>query len=142
MIATSHTLGFIARISHEVDPDSPDGAINYVTGPKTHMHEVAGHVIDKAPAIDWHALAPEIVLACVAILVLVIDLFLKKRTSWRSSNVAAIGLLAALIPVITLAIDGTNRSLFGGAFVVDNYALAFKAFFILKRATQFLLLSP
>lgn len=131
MIATSHTLGLIARISHEVDPDSPEGAINYVTGPKTHMHEVAGHVIDKAPAIDWHALAPEIVLACVAILVLVIDLFLKKRTSWRSSNVAAIGLLAALIPVITLAIDGTNRSLFGGAFVVDNYALAFKAFFII-----------
>ncbi len=85
----------------------------------------------SAPIIDWHALAPEITLACAAMLVLVVDLFLKKRSAWKSSNVAAIGLLAALIPVITLAIDGEDRSLFGGAFVVDNYALAFKAFFII-----------
>ncbi len=84
----------------------------------------------NAPAIDWHALAPEIVLASVAILVLIVDLFLKKNTSWMTSKIAAVGLLAALIPVITLAIDGTDRSLFGGAYVVDNYALAFKAFFI------------
>ena len=88
-------------------------------------------IADSAPLIDWHALAPEITLASVAIAVLIIDLFLKKSSSWRSSNVAAIGILAALIPVITLAIDGTNRSLFGGAFVIDNFALAFKAFFII-----------
>jgi len=88
-------------------------------------------IAEKAPLIDWHALAPEIMLASVAILILIIDLFLKKSSSWRSSNVAAIGILASLIPVITLAIDGTNRSLFGGAFVVDNFALAFKAFFII-----------
>lgn len=88
-------------------------------------------IADKAPLIDWHALAPEITLACVAILVLVFDLFLKKSSSWRTSKFAAIGILAALIPVITLAIDGTNRSLFGGAYVVDNFALAFKAFFII-----------
>lgn len=84
-----------------------------------------------APSLDWAALSPEIVLACSALLILIIDLFLKKRSSWRASNVAAIGLLAALIPVIVLALDGQNRSLFGGAFVVDNYALAFKAFFII-----------
>lgn len=92
------------------------------------MNQTISH---SAPIIDWHALAPEITLACVAMLVLIIDLFLKKRSAWRSSNVAAIGLLAALIPVITLAIDGQNRSLFGGAFVVDNYALAMKAFFLI-----------
>lgn len=84
-----------------------------------------------APAIDWHALAPEITLAVVAILVLIVDLFLSKRSAWKTSNVAAIGLLVSLIPVITLALDGSNRSLFSGAYVVDNYALAFKAFFII-----------
>ncbi len=87
-------------------------------------------IAQKAPLIDWHALAPEITLASVAILVLIFDLFLKKSSSWRSSNLAAIGILVAMIPVITLAIDGTNRSLFGGAYVVDNFALAFKAFFL------------
>lgn len=84
----------------------------------------------QAPIIDWHALAPEIVLSVSAILVLIVDLFLKKRSAWRASNVAAVGLLASLIPVITLAVDGNDRSLFGGAFIVDNYSLAFKAFFI------------
>ena len=39
-------------------------------------------------------------------------------------------MLAALIPVITLAADGTDRVLFGGAFVVDVYALAFEGFFL------------
>lgn len=87
-------------------------------------------VAQSAPIIDWAAIAPEIVLASFAILILVVDLFLKKTTSWKTSNLAAIGLLASLIPVVFLAVDGTNRSLFGGSFVVDNYALAFKAFFI------------
>ncbi|HMS24896.1 MAG TPA: NADH-quinone oxidoreductase subunit N [Acidimicrobiia bacterium] len=129
----SHAANVLGRVAHAVDPNSPDSAIHYVTGPQAEKHtrEVVAQLADKAPAIDWHALAPEITLACVALLVLIIDLFLKKRSSWRSSNVAAIGLLVSLIPVITLALDGQNRSLFGGAFVVDNYALAFKAFFII-----------
>ena len=39
-------------------------------------------------------------------------------------------MLGALIPVLTLAADGADRSMFGGAFVVDNYALVFKGFFL------------
>jgi NADH-quinone oxidoreductase subunit N len=38
--------------------------------------------------------------------------------------------LLALVPVLTLANDGTDRGLLGGAFVVDNYALALKGFFL------------
>ena len=32
--------------------------------------------------------------------------------------------------MITLAADGSDRSMFGGAFVVDNYALVFMGFFL------------
>jgi NADH-quinone oxidoreductase subunit N len=39
-------------------------------------------------------------------------------------------LLAALIPVLTLAVDGADRSLFGGTYVVDNFALVVKALFL------------
>ena len=39
-------------------------------------------------------------------------------------------MLVALIPIVTLAVDGADRSMFGGAYVVDNYALALKAFFL------------
>jgi NADH-quinone oxidoreductase subunit N len=82
------------------------------------------------PHVDFHALAPEIVLTVAILVVLVADLIWPERSRWTSSRIASIGVLASLIPVITLAVDGSDRSLFGGAFVVDSYALAFDGFFL------------
>ena len=93
----------------------------------------------NSPAIDWHAFAPEVVIAIGAIVILIADLFLKKRSSWKTSNIAALTFLAALIPVVTLALDGANRSMFGGAYIVDNQALAFKAFFLIGAYISVLL---
>lgn len=93
----------------------------------------------NSPAIDWHAFAPEVVIGIGAIVILIADLFLKKRTSWKTSNIAALTFLVALIPVVTLALDGANRSMFGGAYVVDNQALAFKAFFLIGAYISVLL---
>lgn len=96
-------------------------------------------VIQKSPMIDWHAFAPEVVIIIGALTILIADLFLKKRSSWKTSNIAALTFLVALIPVITLAIDGTNRSMFGGSYIVDNQALAFKAFFLVGAYISVLL---
>ena len=82
------------------------------------------------PHVDFHALAPEIILTVAILVVLVADLIWPERSRWTSSRIASIGVLAALIPVITLAVDGTDRHLFDGAFVVDNYALALQGFFL------------
>jgi len=38
-------------------------------------------------------------------------------------------LLGAMIPILWLADNGVDRSMFGGAFVVDNFALVLKAMF-------------
>src|SRR5690349_18344945 len=89
--------------------------------------------VDKVPShgnpvFDWHALAPELVLVGTLALVLALDFTLPERTVWQTSRVAAFGVLAALVPIATLAHQGQNRSLFGGTYVVDNYALALKAF--------------
>ncbi|HEX9258846.1 MAG TPA: NADH-quinone oxidoreductase subunit N [Acidimicrobiales bacterium] len=84
------------------------------------------------PNIDYHALAPEIVLACAVVVVLVLDLVLDERRKWLTGSVAGLGLLASLIPVATLAIDdGPARVLFGGAYVVDDFSLVVKALFLL-----------
>ncbi len=91
------------------------------------------------PVFDWHALAPDLVLVGTMVVVLVADLLLPEREAWRTSTIAALGLLAALVPVATLAYDGHDRSLFGGAYVVDNYALALKAFFIIATYITVLL---
>jgi NADH-quinone oxidoreductase subunit N len=44
--------------------------------------------------------------------------------------VAVVGVLATLVWVVLLAVDGTDRSSFGEMFVVDAYALLFKVFFL------------
>ncbi len=93
------------------------------------------------PHIDYHALAPEIVLSAAIVVVLVADLVFPDRERWQTSRIATIGVLGALIPVLTLAADGTDRSLFGGAYVVDNYALVFKGFFLVAAYVTILMSS-
>src|SRR4051812_1308255 len=83
------------------------------------------------PHVDYHAFAPEIVLVGVIVLLLIVDLLFEDRDRYATSTLAGLGLLASLIPVLTLAVDGHDRSMFGGAYVVDNYALVLKALFLI-----------
>jgi NADH-quinone oxidoreductase subunit N len=82
------------------------------------------------PHIDYHAFAPEIVLTGVLIAILLIDLLFEDRARYATSTLAGLGLLGSLVPILTLAVDGDDRHLFGGAYVVDNYALVLKALFL------------
>ena len=95
------------------------------------MHLLAQASSWVQPNVDYHALAPEIVLAAGIVVLLLVDLLLDDRQKWATSSIAGLGLLAALIPVLTLAVDGTDRSMFGGAYVVDNFALVLKALFLI-----------
>jgi NADH-quinone oxidoreductase subunit N len=84
------------------------------------------------PDLDYFALAPEIVLAAVICGVLLIDLFLPERTKWTLATLSGLGLLGSFIPIVLLAVsDDDVRSMFGGAYVVDDFALVLKALFIL-----------
>jgi NADH-quinone oxidoreductase subunit N len=83
------------------------------------------------PSLDYHALAPEIILTLVLGIVLVADLFLDSSRKWLLSNLAAFGLVAAMVPILSLALSDTEvRSMVGGAYVVDNFALVLKALFL------------
>jgi len=85
-----------------------------------------------APTIDWHALAPEIIIVIGINLVLGIDLMIEESKKWAIATVAGFVMLAALVPVVTLAVVGDDsRSMFDGRYVVDNYALILKALFLL-----------
>ena len=53
------------------------------------------------PHIDYHALAPEIILSATIVVVLVADLLFPDRERWQTSRIATIGVLAAMIPVQT-----------------------------------------
>lgn len=90
------------------------------------------------PSIDYHALAPAIVVIATIVVCLLVDLFLPDRPQ-LVPRLASFGVLGALVPVFTLAENGTDRSMFGGAFVVDNYALAFIGFFLVVGYLSLLL---
>ena len=86
-----------------------------------------------APAIDWHAIAPELILVIGINLVLLIDLNIAESKKWMIATLTGVVLLAAFIPVVTLGLelDGAPRELFDGRYVIDEYALVLKALFLL-----------
>jgi NADH-quinone oxidoreductase subunit N len=83
-----------------------------------------------APDLDYHALAPEIVLAATFVVVLLVDLA-GDRFKPLLGTLAGLGLLGSLLPVLTLAVDENDvRAMFDGGYVTDNFALALKALFL------------
>ena len=86
----------------------------------------------QAPTIDYHAIAPEIVLAAGICLIILVDVFDSDSKKWVTSTLTGIVMLAALVPVLTLAVSDNNvRSLFDGRYVIDEFALTVKALFLI-----------
>ncbi len=95
------------------------------------LHLLAQQTEFLRPEVDFHAFAPLIVLVGAIVVVLLADLFTPESTRGIVPSFAGIGLLAAMVPVLTLALDdGPERVLFGGAFVVDNFALVLTGLFL------------
>jgi NADH-quinone oxidoreductase subunit N len=84
----------------------------------------------ESPSVDFHAFAPEIVVVVGLAVLMLADLFGGERNRWAQSSLAGITLLVAAVPVVTLAADGADRVLFGGAYVVDDFALVLKGLFL------------
>src|SRR4051795_3827845 len=86
-----------------------------------------------SPTVDYHALAPEIVLGAGICIVLLVDLFVSESKRWIVSTLSGFVLLGALLPVVTLSVIGSDvRSMFDDRYVVDNFSLVLKALFLLS----------
>ncbi|MEZ5343645.1 MAG: NADH-quinone oxidoreductase subunit N [Acidimicrobiales bacterium] len=85
------------------------------------------------PHIDWHGVAPELVLVATSALVTIVDLIGLEKVRRLIPTLTGFAFLAALIPVLTLwsQSDDLPRSLWDGAYVVDHYALILKGLFLL-----------
>ncbi|HKY16799.1 MAG TPA: NADH-quinone oxidoreductase subunit N [Microthrixaceae bacterium] len=87
----------------------------------------------SAPVLDWHALAPELIVTGTVCALLLIDVIMLERAKPVISAVASLGFLAALVPLVTLALhDDSTREMFGGAYVTDEAALLLKALFLVS----------
>jgi NADH-quinone oxidoreductase subunit N len=82
-------------------------------------------------SVDWHAIAPELVLASSAFIVLIADLFLPKEGKWIAMPLSAAGIVATLAAVVSLIGDdrGTFEVAGNATFVVNDFALLFKGLF-------------
>src|ERR671915_383496 len=90
------------------------------------------------PSIDYHAIAPEIILGATILIVLLADLALRPERKWVAVIPSFLGVAAALVVELTLV--GQTRASFGGTYVSDSFAVLFKTFF-LAVALAVLLLS-
>ncbi len=91
------------------------------------------------PGWDFHAVAPLIIISATIVAVLIADFFFEYRGRFRTQQIASFGVLAASIPIITLAVDGGTRSMFGGGFQVDAYSLVWQGFFLAAAYVSMLL---
>ena len=83
------------------------------------------------PVLDWHALAPLLIIIGTLVLALFLDAFVSEENRWTIPAVTGIGMLSAMVPLLTLATsDADARVMFGGAFVVDDFALVLSGLFL------------
>jgi NADH-quinone oxidoreductase subunit N len=77
--------------------------------------------------VDWHAIAPDVILTIAACVVLVADLFLAEKSKWLAMPLAGLGITATLVAVITLG--GADRTTLAGSYEIDSFALVLKGLF-------------
>ncbi len=82
------------------------------------------------PPLDWHALAPELVLLVVGTIITLVDIIWDDKSKQVMPTLTGVGILAAVVPILTLAADGADRAMFDGAYVVDDFSLVLKALFL------------
>jgi len=85
---------------------------------------------------DYHALLPEFILGGTLLVVLGVDLAVAPRHRWLAGAAGIVGLLAAAVPLLTLAGSRAAgpRAMFGGSYVVDDFALVLKGLFLVAGA--------
>ena len=85
-----------------------------------------------SPTIDYHALAPEMILAGGIVLLVLLDLFVSDAKKWILTPVASFTVLGAFLPVLTLSLSNDGlRSLFDDRYMVDDFSLVMKGLFLL-----------
>jgi NADH-quinone oxidoreductase subunit N len=80
--------------------------------------------------VDYLAIAPELVVVATLLAVLSLDLFLPRERKYWVATLAVAGVALAAVPLILLGVEGETRTMFGGSYVVDSFALVLKGLLI------------
>ena len=92
------------------------------------------------PNINWAIIAPEVIVCATAVVVMLVDAFLRSDQRWITGGLSLLGLLSAAVATIWLWTDGSIATeAFGGMIVLDELRLGFTLIFILVSCLTLLL---
>ena len=92
------------------------------------------------PIIDWALIAPEVIVCAAAVLVMLVDAFVRPTQRWITGSISLIGLALAAGASIFLWLNGTDSSdAFNGMIVLDELRLSFTLIFLLVSALTLLI---
>src|SRR5215217_3302439 len=92
------------------------------------------------PIINWSIIAPEVIVCATAVIVMLVDAFVRPTQRWITGGIALGGLVVAAISTVMLWSMGTASSdAFNGMIVLDELRLGFTLIFLLVSALTLLI---
>src|SRR5829696_6625803 len=92
------------------------------------------------PIINWSLIAPEVIVCAAAVLVMLVDAFVRPTQRWITGGVSLAGIVAGAIATIWLWTTGTaSPDAFNGMIVLDELRLGFTLIFLLVSALTLLI---
>ena len=92
------------------------------------------------PFINWALIAPEVIVCAAAVLVMLVDAFVRPTQRWITGTIALVGLAAGAVATILLWVNGTaTPDAFNGMIVLDELRLGFTLVFLLVSGLTLLI---
>ena len=92
------------------------------------------------PIINWALIAPEVIVCAAAVLVMLVDAFVRPTQRWITGTIALVGLAAGAVATILLWVNGTaTPDAFNGMIVLDELRLGFTLVFLLVSGLTLLI---
>src|SRR5829696_6055178 len=84
------------------------------------------------PIVDWALIAPEVIVCIAAVLVMLVDAFVRPTQRWITGSISLVGLALSAVASIYLWLNGTaSADAFNGMIVLDELRLGFTIIFLL-----------
>src|SRR5678815_4935677 len=92
------------------------------------------------PIVNWSLIAPEVIICAAAVVVMLVDAFVRPTQRWITGGISLAGIIAAAIGTIWLWSTGTpSPDAFNGMIVLDELRLGFTLVFLLVSALTLLI---
>ncbi|HET7287716.1 MAG TPA: proton-conducting transporter membrane subunit, partial [Pyrinomonadaceae bacterium] len=92
------------------------------------------------PIINWSLIAPEVIVCLAAVVVMLVDAFVRPTQRWITGTISLVGIVAAAITTIWLWSTGTTTAdAFNGMIVLDELRLGFTLIFLLVSGLTLLI---